>query len=83
MGGFHKVDIYDYLYEYDDLKIAVCISEHFNARQIPFDYEDIAELTITIRKSWERDRRNKVLSKEDYAYIQSYAIKYLCEHYGG
>ena len=81
--GFKKIDIYDHLYDYDDLKIAVAVSEYLNQQEESWDYEDIANLTIKIRRNWECDRRNFELSKEEFAYIQSYAWRYMCEYYGG
>ena len=83
MGGFRKVDVYDKLYDYDDLKIAVSVSEYLNEQEEPYDYEDIANLTIKIRRNWECDRKNFELSKEEFAYIQSYAWRYMKEHFGG
>ena len=79
-----KQDIYDHLYDYDDLKIAVCVSDYLtNETDKEYTFEDIAQATLRIRKSWECDRINNELSQEELAYIQSYAYRFMKTHFGG
>lgn len=82
MGKVKKFDIYDNLYDYDDLKIALCVSDYLSSDGKDYTYEQIAKLTMQIKYNWECDRRNGDLGREELAYIQSYAYRYMKEHYG-
>ena len=73
--------VYERNYDYEDLKIAVCVSDYiFNIKKISVDYEDIARLTIKIRQAWEDGQRKDSLSSEEFAYCQKFAINYLYDN---
>ena len=83
-------DIYNRKYDYDDMKIAVCIGEFCNDNQCnrnltateDFDtIEDIIELAVEIKESWQREYDNHTLSQSEIGYIQEYAFRYLKEKY--
>ena len=76
-----EFDIYDNLYEYDDLKIAICVADYLASEGQDYTYEEIAQITMQIKHNWECDRRNGDLSREELAYIQSYAYRYMSEHF--
>lgn len=80
-------DIYDRTYDYDDMKIALCIQDFLDNdnpdMQINFqDFEDIIELAIKIRKSYDKCNKERTLTKEEQGYIQQFAYNYLKENYG-
>ena len=77
MEIYDGVDIYSKEYDYDDLKIAICVAEYLNNVCVSADYEEIAKLTITIKNKWNELKTQGLLSKEEYAYIQRFAINYL------
>lgn len=78
---YDGVDVYTQDYDYEDLKIAVCVSDYiFNIKKISVDYEDIARLTIKIRQAWEDGQRKDSLSSEEFAYCQKFAINYLYDN---
>lgn len=82
-----KEDIYDRTYDYDDMKIALCIQDFLDNdnpdMQINFqDFEDIVELAIRIRKSYDKCNKEGTLTKEEQGYIQQFAYNYLKENYG-
>ena len=78
---YEGVDVYTQDYDYEDLKIAVCVSDYiFNIKKISVDYEDIARLTIKIRQAWEDGQRKGSLSSEEFAYCQKFAINYLYDN---
>lgn len=75
-------------FDYDDIKIAICIQEFYDTHSKDIedeqdfqDYEDIITLVEEIKNNWLIDNSNSVLSQEEYAYIQNYAHKYLKEKY--
>ena len=74
---FKEIDIYDLKYDYDDLKIAVCIADTFKDWNLCVDYEAIAGLVAHIKCEWEADHIYGYLTKEEYAYIQKFATNYL------
>lgn len=80
-------NIYDKTYDYDDMKIALCIQDYLDKdnpdMQINFqDFEDIIELAIRIRKSYDKCNKEGTLTKEEQGYIQQFAYNYLKENYG-
>ena len=80
-------DIYDRTYDYDDMKIALCIQDFLDNdnpdMQINFqDFEDIINLAIRIRKSYDKCNKEGTLTKEEQGYIQQFAYNYLKENYG-
>ena len=77
---FKEIDIYDLEYDYDDLKIAVCIATSFKDWNFYVDYEDIAGLTAEIKCEWEAHRVWGCLTEEEYSYIQKFANNYLEKH---
>ena len=74
---FKEIDIYDLKYDYDDLKIAVCIADTFKDWNFCTDYEAIARLTAVIKCEWETNHIYGYLTGEEYAYIQKFATNYL------
>lgn len=80
-------DSYNRTYDYDDIKIALCIQDFLDNdnpdMQINFqDFEDIIELAIKIRKSYDKCKNEGTLTKEEQGYIQQFAYNYLKENYG-
>lgn len=73
--------IYDNQYDYDDIKIAVCITEYLNKINYECDFEYIAFLVVEIKDNWCADKLDGCLSKTEYAYIQEYAYRYLKEKF--
>lgn len=71
--------IYDYEYDYDDIKIAVCVANRLSDWNLYADFEYIAQLVIFIKDNWCADEHNGILSEEDFGYIQNYAYKLLDE----
>lgn len=76
------LDLYERKYDYDDMKIVICIEEFLSTHKELWQelecFEDIIALAIKIKKSWLAELENETLSYEHYAYIQSYAQEYLC-----
>ena len=82
-----EVGIYSRAYDYDDMKIALCIQDFLDNdnpdMQINFqDFEDIIELAIRIRKNYDKCNKEGTLTKEEQGYIQQFAYNYLKENYG-
>ena len=77
------LDIYEHLFDYDDLKIAIVVAECLNEKEADYTYEDIADLVIKIRKSWENEQKSLSLTKEEIGYIQAYAWKYMNKYFKG
>ena len=75
-----ELDIYSKKYDYDDLKIAVCVAEFLNNLKVSVDYEDIARITIAIKEKWYQLQSKGLLSEEEFAYIQKFAVDYLYEN---
>ena len=82
-------NIYNSTYDFDDMKIAICIEEFYNENKEniwnnaeDFDtYDNIIRLAQEIKNNWLIDDSMSNLSEEEHAYIQSYAHKYLEEKY--
>lgn len=77
-------DIYSKTYDYEDMKLAVVVQDFFSTHPqckspIPQDYEDIIYLTQDIKDNWLYEKRQGTLTEEEYAYIQTYAYKFLEE----
>ena len=71
-------DIYSRQYDYDDLKIAVCVSDYTT----PFsniDFEDIAKLTIMIKNDYLKSLND--LGFEQRGYVQKFANDWLDEYF--
>lgn len=77
MEIYDGVDIYSKEYDYEDLKIAICVVEYLNNVCLSADYEDIVRITITIKDKWKELEAQGLLTEEEYAYIQRFAINYL------
>lgn len=83
MVEFDKLqDIYNRRYDYDDMKIAICIADFCKispqlAEEME-DFEDIISLAVDIKDKWQADT---ALTKDEYAHIQVYANRYLIENY--
>ena len=75
----NKTDCYDKLYDYDDMKLAICVKGFYDTHwtDIPMDFEDLINLAIEIKHAW----LNADLSEEEFAYIQSFATRYLNEKF--
>lgn len=76
----NELDIYSKEYDYDDLKIAVCVAEFLSELKISADYEDIARITIVIKEKWQEFQKQGLLTEEEFAYIQKFAVDYLYEN---
>lgn len=77
---FEELDVYNYKYDYDDIKIAIVIAETFKDWNVFCDYEDIAQLVIMIRDKWNEYQSHGWLQEEEYAYMQKWATNYLNEN---
>ena len=79
------VDVYDYDYTYEHLKVACAIQDYFiTHRHEPKEdiaYEDIAKMTIRIYNAHKKEINE--LSLEEYGYIQAFAFRYLEEYFEG
>lgn len=84
------LDIYNKKYDYDDMKIAICIGKFYNENQCnrnlteteDFDtFEDIITLAVEIKNNWQIDYDNGALTQNEIGYIQEYAFRYLKEKY--
>lgn len=83
-----EIICYDKTFDYEDMKIAMVVSEFINNHEndIPYqyleDYEDLINLCIEIKTKWLELSQEKALSLEEYAYIQFFADNYLLEKFG-
>lgn len=81
------VDLYDYNYTYEYLKVACVVQDYIINHRHEFKedivYEDIAKMTIQICEAWEEEAKNGTLSVEEFAYTQAYAYRYLEEYFEG
>lgn len=81
------VDLYDYNYTYEHLKVACVVQDYIINHRHEFKedivYEDIAKMTLEIYDEWLREEKNRTLSEEEFAYIQAYAYRYLEEYFEG
>lgn len=77
---FEQIDVYNYQYDYDDIKIAVVIAETFKDWNVFCDYEDVAQLVIMIKDKWKEYQPHGWLTEEEFAYMQKWAINYLNEN---
>ena len=73
-------DIYEEKYDYDDLKIAVCIADNLSEWKVVTSYEEIAGLTIKIRNMWKENQEKGLLTEEEFAYIQKFANRFIREN---
>lgn len=73
------VDVYSKKYDYEDLKIAICVFERIEQFKQNWDYEDIARMTIQVKKAWKLRNKLKQLTQDEYAYIQIFAHRFLDE----
>lgn len=82
-------DIYDKKYDYDDMKIAICIKDFYNYFEEKLkeyyeeflDFEDLITLAVEIKNNWQIDYDNGALTQNEIGYIQEYAFRYLKEKY--
>ena len=74
--------IYNYVYDYEDIKLAIIISNFIreNDSETFYNYEDIANLVIKIRRAWD-DTPLEEMTEEENAYIQIFAQHYLEKEY--
>lgn len=84
MDRENLMKIYQYPYNYDDIKIAVCIQDWIDnhsskAMSNDITFEDVAGLVIEIKEHWLKDLNDDNLTEEESAYIQAYAYRYLKE----
>lgn len=77
---FEEIDVYNYQYDYDDIKIAVVIAETFKDWNVFCDYEDVAQLVIMIKDKWKEYQPHGWLTEEEFAYMQKWAVNYLNEN---
>lgn len=71
-------------YDYEDMKLAIVVQDFFSTHPqcksaIPQDYEDIIYLTQDIKDNWLHEKGQRTLTEEEYAYIQTYAYRFLEE----
>ena len=75
-----EIICYDKTFDYEDMKIAMIVSEFINKHEndIPYqyfeDYEDLINLCIEIKTKW--------LALEEYVDVQCFAYNYLLEKFG-
>lgn len=77
------ISVYDRLFDYEDLKVAIVVSDYLKDKDNHFTYEDIASLVVKIRKSWENEQKSLSLTQEEIGYIQAYAWKYMTKYFKG
>lgn len=72
-------NIYSKKYDYDDIKIAACCVDFIhNVKSLNYpDYEELAQLVVFIKKSYNKNLKRKTLSFEEEGYIQKYAYNFL------
>ena len=83
------LDIYNKKYDYDDMKIAICIKDFYNYFEEKLkeyyeeflDFEDLITLAVEIKNNWQIDYDNGALTQNEIGYIQEYAFRYLKEKY--
>lgn len=80
MEVYEGVDIYTKNYDYEDIKVAICVAEFLDNIPLSFDFEIVVKIAIHIRDEWERREQEGLLTEEEYAYIQRFAINYLNEY---
>lgn len=76
-------------FDYDDMKIAIATEEFYNSNkenlynnEEDFEtYENIIDLVKEIKNEWNTQKYNTTLTREQYAYIQSFAYDYLINKY--
>lgn len=76
-------------FDYDDMKIAIATEEFYNSNkenlynnEEDFDtYDNIIDLVKEIKNEWNTQKDNNTLTREQYAYIQSFAYDYLTNKY--
>ena len=71
--------VYERNYDYEDLKIAICVSGFLNSINLDADYENIALITIKIKEEWLKAIEEDTLSFEQTGYVQRFAFDYLSE----
>ena len=82
-----EIICYDKTFDYEDMKIAMIVSEFINKHEndIPYqyfeDYEDLINLCIEIKTKWLELSEEKALSQEEFAYVQYFAENYLLEKF--
>ena len=77
------INVYDRLFDYEDLKVAIVVSDYLKDKDNDFTYENIAEIVVKIRKSWENEQKSLSLTQEEIGYIQAYAWKYMTKYFRG
>lgn len=76
---YEGVDVYTKDYDYEDVKVAICVANRLSDWNLYTDFEYIARLVIFIKDNWCVDKYDGNLSEEDFGYIQNYAYKLLDE----
>ena len=83
--NFNYNEIYNKTFDYDDMKIAICIADfsHINEKfEKKFaDFENIILEVVEIHNNWFIDNDLGNLSFDEVGNIQSYATRYLAEKY--
>ena len=74
------MEIYDGKYDYEDLKIAICVTDYINEWKIVTSYEEIVALVIKIKNEWKEEHKQGTLTEEEFAYIQKFARRYIEEN---
>lgn len=74
---YEGVDVYTKDYDYEDVKVAICVAEFVSERTLYFDFETVIKIAIRIREEWEKQQETGLLTEEEYAYIQAFAVNYL------
>lgn len=80
-------EIYDKKFDYEDMKVAMVVSDFYNDHEEEMSgyelFEDIIELCVEIRKAWNNLEKYKDCNIEEYAFIQFFAERYLIEKFLG
>lgn len=77
---YTDLDVYSYIYDYDDLKIAICVADYLNEWKVVTSYEEIVSLVIIIKNKWKEEQQLNLLTEEEFAYIQKFARRYIAEN---
>lgn len=77
---YEGLDIYSKEYDYEDIKVAICVAEYLGRLNRAVDYEDVVRITIKIKEKWCELEAKGLLTSEQCAYIQKFAVDYLYEN---
>lgn len=76
-----EIKCYEKTFDYEDMKIAITVSQFFDKHEAKMEYyetfEDLIQLCMEIKTKWLEFLGKGFLLQEEYAYIQCFAENYL------